>query len=75
MHIVPLDYASAPSEKYDRRRLTNVNSDNEEEEDLTNSDYITFSDGVRSVRDPKVDTFASEEIENAAFKRVQKFGY
>ncbi|KIJ45573.1 hypothetical protein M422DRAFT_166272 [Sphaerobolus stellatus SS14] len=81
LHIVPLQFVSAPSTKRERRRTHDFGGDSDNEFDESGgadnmdmeSDYISYEDAVKIVRNPKVDTLAPKEVEKAAFRRIEGY--
>jgi len=73
LHIVPIQYISAPNAKREKRRAVHeVDSDNESSDKDVDSHYISSEEALKLVRNPKIDTLAPKEVEQAALRRIEK---
>ncbi|KAG8946272.1 hypothetical protein FRC00_009695, partial [Tulasnella sp. 408] len=75
LHLIPLEHISPPSasSKNSRRKLPRHEDADTERDAPDEADFITIEHAVRLIRDPDIDTKASENIQAAIRRRTRGY--
>ncbi|KAI0076274.1 SGT1-domain-containing protein [Panus rudis PR-1116 ss-1] len=72
LHLVPLSQISPPSSRPAKRKYPGVR-DEEGIDEANDDEWISVPDAIKVVRDPLIDTLASQEVENDVWKRIRGY--